>query len=387
MISFIVDGFDPWERVRALLEALAQEMPQGSEIILVASNLLDTPLELCQSYGKGLFGDSFRLIHNDEMSILAARIRAQAEAHGETFVYLSPLAEPAEGFLEKLLGALDARPDAGFAAPVLTCGYPGASGERILCHGYAVAPGRQVMPFMLAFPLEKTLRDLQVQFVHPYCLISRSPFYSWADRREHFFASHLAACEGRNAHGLSVGAVACRLDWDDFPPYYRVSRNAKSSACIDVWDLAAATGQHVQMTPYNSFVLASPVSQDRSPGLEEHFWGLLTSQNLSLAASAAIHRAPGPVKIVAQHTLYLGATTTFMQACERAREWLPENHALCQSYEEWFAKFAPLADVLYAPSNPRILDCFKGSKRLLVSAGNFLHILCCGLFGLGRRAK
>ena len=90
---------------------------------------------------------------------------------------------------------------------------------------------------------------------------------------------------------------------------------------------------------------------------------------------------------VAQRILYLGATTTFKHACERARALLPENNPLCQTYQDWFDKFRPVADLIYARQNPKIFDCFKTSKNPLIAMRNFLHIMACGLFGLGGRDK
>lgn len=387
MISFIVDGFDPWQRLRGLLDAIARERPQDYEIILVASNLLDTPPEVCQAYGLELFGDRFRLVRNDDMSILAARIRAQEQARGDMLMYLSPLGVPGAGFLEKISAAFAAKPDAAFAAPALTYLYPEGSEERILSHGYAVAPGGRLTPFMLAFPWEKNPADFQVQFVHSYCFISKGPFYSRCDKRQNFWASHLAACERNKGRGLSAGGVACRLNGEDFPLYYRVSENAESSAMVDLWELAAASGRRVEMTPYNSFVLASPADKDAPRDAEAIFWGLLSSQNLALAASAAAGPPHVSLRRVAQHILYLGAITTFKHACERARTLLPENGHLCQTYEEWLDKWGPQADLVYARPDPGILDCLTGSRDPLVAMRNFLHIMGCGLFGLGRRGR
>ena len=95
MISCIVDGFDPWEQVETLLRRIREDMIGRCEVILVASLLLDTPPEVCRSCGEEWFGNSFRMLRNDDYSIFRARLRAQELARGDTILYLSPSVVPA----------------------------------------------------------------------------------------------------------------------------------------------------------------------------------------------------------------------------------------------------------------------------------------------------
>lgn len=125
MISCIVDGFDPWEQVETLLRRIREDMIGRCEVILVASLLLDTPPEVCRSCGEEWFGNSFRMLRNDDYSIFRARLRAQELARGDTILYLSPSVVPAKGTLAGLAAALEADPSLSVCSAPLAFLFPG----------------------------------------------------------------------------------------------------------------------------------------------------------------------------------------------------------------------------------------------------------------------
>ena len=123
---------------------------------------LIAPPEVCRSCGEEWFGNSFRMLRNDDYSIFRARLRAQELARGDTILYLSPSVVPAKGTLAGLAAALEADPSLSVCSAPLAFLFPGGDTPRLLAHGFAVGKDRRLTPILQGERLEAPARSGRV---------------------------------------------------------------------------------------------------------------------------------------------------------------------------------------------------------------------------------
>ena len=400
MISFIVDGFDPWEKVYAILRRIYDaDIDDSYEIIVMSSLLLDTPRGICESAGKNLFGNRFLFVNNDSLSIVDSRCRAQELAHGETFFYISPSVLPAKKAISNLLGSLDCHSKLIFAGSPLTFSYDNMGEERILAHGYAVAPTQKLTPFLLTLPKDAAvcMVDYPVYFVAPFCFCSHGPFYTHEDKGQNSFWRHMAACTRQcrgDTKGLSVGKAPARMYDEAFPPYFR-SLCAETSLgdamnSSDLERLARIAQGGLELTPYGDFRVKSPAAcwflpQKGDTG-ERIFWSLLYWERPEFIAGASHGHPTEALRELAQTCLWKIACTSWQyirKHIAEQRNIVPhQDKELLQAYSDWFTTYEPLANIIYANDNISLFKSFINSKSFYISIKNYLYILLSGLIGL-----
>lgn len=402
MISFIVDGFDPWDKVYAILRSIHDaEILDEYEVILMASLLLDTPQKRCESAGSDLFGNCFRFINNDSLSVVEARCRAQELAHGDKFFYISPSVLPEKHTISKLLTSLDCHRELIFAGSPLTFSYNNVGEERLLAHGYAVAPAQKITPFLLTMPKYDLAseRDYPVRFVAPYCFCSRGPFYTHKDQGQNSFWRHMGACVrqgGEDIKGLSVGQAPAHLYDEAFVSYYRSwcseSKLENFVNSIDLERLANTAQGDLELTPYGEFRVKSPSAYWPLPRHgdtdEQIFWSLLYWGRPEFIAAAS-HGCPDrALRELAQICIWKISCTSWKyisQYIMAQRSVVPaQNQAILHAYSDWLTTYTPQANEIYAQDDISLLSSFVHSKDVFTSIKNYLFILRSGLFALKR---
>lgn len=384
MLSCIVDGYDPWERVRSLLDRIHEDLGAQCDVILVASLLLDTPPDSCQRYGSALFGDNFRMLRNDAYSVFHARLRAQELARGDVIFYLSPTVLPAAGTLAALAAALDSDSGATVSSAPLAFLFPGGSSPRLLAHGFAVGKDLRLTPILQgeAAAAPPALDDCCGVVPQPYCCCARGPLYASADSAGTFWQSHLAACARRAGEGLSVGGARAFLHDGAFPVYLGALTHTRAlpsplAATLDALPFP------VWLTAYGRYRAGGP---DRglpqgTETAEEVFWGLLASQRPEYLAAAASSRPAPSLGELARQTLLEIAGITWDEARRCARDYLAPHRPGWQSFAQWLAACAPYAETIYAENAPTLRHSLKRSRNLRVALANMLCIATRGLWG------
>lgn len=383
MLSCIVDGYDPWERVRSLLDRIHEDLGAQCDVILVASLLLDTPPDSCRPYGSELFGDNFRMLRNDAQSIFHARLRAQELARGDVIFYLSPAVLPAGGTLAALAAALDSDSGATVCSAPLAFLFPGGSSPRLLAHGFAVGKDLRLTPILQgeAADAPPALADCRGVVPQPYCCCARGPLYAAADSTGTFWQSHLAACARRAGEGLSVGGAHAFLHDGAFPGYLDALTHTRVPSPLA--GTLNALPLSVWLTAYGRYRAGG---HDRGlpqggETAEDIFWGLLASQRPEYLAAAASTRPAPSLGELARQTLLEIAGITWDEARRCARDYLAPHRPGWQSFAQWLAGCAPYAETIYAENAPTLRHSLKRSRNLRVALENMLCIATRGLWG------
>ena len=384
MISCMVDGFDPWEQVETLLRRIREDMIGRCEVILVASLLLDTPPEVCRSCGEEWFGNSFRMLRNDDYSIFRARLRAQELARGDTILYLSPSVVPAKGTLAGLAAALEADPSLSVCSAPLAFLFPGGDTPRLLAHGFAVGKDRRLTPILQGERLEAPVVRAGCRNVvpQPYCCCSRGPLYTVSDNGGSFWQGHLAACSRIAGGALSVGGAVAFLHDSAFPVYMEAVRHTRVARPLLNAGMESMPFS-VSLTAYGRYRVGKPVA-DLPQGAqteEQVFWGLLSSQRPEYIAAASSARPARPLGELARATLMEIAGIRWEEARDCAGEYLAPALPGWQSFSQWLAEWEPRAEALYARQEPSFRRSLKESRNLAVGLENMVGIVARGLWG------
>lgn len=389
MISFIVDGYDPWERVKSLLDHIHADMPVPCDVILISSLLLETAPEVCRRYGASLFGDNFRLVGNDDYSIYRARLRGQELARGNIFFYLSPLTEPAPGALACMARELEEDPGVAVTSSPLAFIFPGGTGARLLAHGFVTGKDRRLTPVLQGTPLGTAAAGATLSHIvpQPYCFCSRGPFYTPQDASANFWGCHLGAC-ARRANGgntVSLGKAVSFLHDEAFSVYIVALAHARPPE-----PLPAASPERlplpVALTAYGRYRVGTPLPcpPQSSETAEEIFWGLFATQRPEYIASASRALPQRPLGDLARQTLLEIAGVTWEAARAAAEEYLAPPRPGWQTVADWLAAYAPLADTIYAQENPSFWQSLKKGKNPAMALVNLTGAVARGLWGRPR---
>lgn len=386
MISYIVDGFDPWQNVEELLKSIADETREPYEILLVASRILDVQLYECKKKGRAIAGEAFHFIPSDEFSIARSRLAAQARAKGDEFVYLSPVVHLPAGVIANLLEArrvYDANP---VISPLLAFTFPDGSQKRVLAHGFAISPDGDIIPLLEGNLLDSNIvsKNLQSVYSNPWCFYSRRPFYTQADFRGIFRQFHVAACVRNGTEGMSIGSAAVFLRPDNFFMYLKHVLVSKYDFAATLKQAAAKNGLQISMNACGKLrtdlVRQASLchSEDDS---ESIFWDLLHDPLPEKIASALNAVRNKPLPDLAGFFLMQFAGITWKDALDKARKYLPQNNPAWQSPDLWQVLYQPLSDSIYAVEQPDIWKAIKNAKSVGAVLNNLKLIVSSVIFG------
>ena len=404
MISFIVDCFDPWERVHALLQCIYEsEIEDDYEILLMSSLLLDTPQEIAECAGEKLFGERFSFIKNDSLSVFAARCRAQELAQGEIFFYLSPSILPEKETIATLISILKQNTNNIFAASSLSFAYHERGEKRMLAHGFAVAPTQKLTPLLLTAPMDAAacMCDYPVRFAPPFCFCSHGAFYIQSDKCKTFLGSHICACIRQGAgdvKGISIGKASSCMYSEAFPAYfkslYEEMSNPINNILTDLSDLAFLAHGEVELTPYADFRVTNsaaiwPLPQEGDTS-EHIFWSLLYWERPEFIAAASRSQCTDALKALAQICLWKIASTPWEHLrnyiCEQ-QNMLKQQNKNYQVFIDWFSKYESIKDTLYTNNDTSLIKSIMKSKSFFISLTNCFYIIFSGLLGLKKLEK
>lgn len=379
MISFIIDGYDPWTNILPLLEQIRLEITEPYEVILATSLLLDTPLEECEAKGKALFGDAFYLFATDNTGVFETRIEAQTQAKGETFFYLSPVVRPERGALNILTHALDKGSNKScFSAP-LTYLYPNGSCEKVLAHGYGSGEDGALISLFTGQKLNCLPKRTENIIPMPHAFSSNGPFYDADDMIGNFWQSHLHACARNKKQCASLASAPCRLLSDLFYSYYERLEFARYPEASTVEDIASRNNIPIALTAYGEY-LAGARREDKTTqqSPEDIFWALLTNPTPALVADACRYEMEKPLAGLARKTLLKMASTTWVEANNKARQRL-KPYRNWQTYHEWLGLHKADKDTAYAVNSPNWRQIFKSPKFAAQMLRNMATVFTKGL--------
>lgn len=386
MISFIIDGYDPWTNVEKLLERISLEIAEPCQVILMASFLLDVPAEVCASRGKELFGASFSLLGTDDISVFRARIRAQQEAGGDIFVYLSPAALPDEGTITNLVSGLRSSGCPCVSAS-LSFRYSGVGTERFLACGYALGHDGRLVPALTGCNVRMfdNTAFFDALFPSPYCFCSSGPFYAIEDEGANFWQSHINAAEKAGSQSRCAAGFCACMHPESFSPYHAVISRLFTGR-ENVREAASENGFSFVLSPYGRGLL-SPCREwhDASAGMSEEsiFWSMLVTQLPEFIAAASRMDGGEPLRFLARETLMEMSSMTWSMAREKAQHLLGRPVPGGQSFGEWEKICEPLSGEIYAAAEPSFREAIKNAAGLKTVLSNLACILRRGL--LGRR--
>lgn len=384
MISFIIDGFDPWENVEKLLELVHEEISEDYEVILISSFLLDTPFDICNDKGKELFGRAFTFIRNDSASLFHARLRAQEAASGNRFVYLSPLVLPQRGCLANLLSHLSRRTEFScFYPPLFFACRSGA--ERFLACGYAVSEDGQLVPALMG---RKELVAKESFFdglsPAPYCFCSNGPFYAKEDLRENFWRTHIEASEKFKSRCVAFDSQGITLYPEAFSFYYQAV-SQKFTGKERLRDVSARNKFSVWLSPYARFRMSCSCGDGDAPAgaicEDDIFWKLLVNQLPEFIAEASRGNPAPSLRFLAHETLLEISSKTWSRTRNKASHLLENPATGWQTFVEWLNRWEPESGHIYASETPSLRQAMKESSNLPVAVSNLFHIVKNGLFG------
>lgn len=382
MISFIIDGFDPWSNILPLLEQIRSEIQQPYEVILATSLLLDTPLKECQAKGEELLGNSFCLLATDNTQVFETRLEAQAQARGDTFFYLSPVVRPKTGTL-KILAQSGKTQSAIFcqSAPI-TFLYPSGISERILAHGYGSDDEGALVPLYAGQKPDMLPGNAEQVIPLPFCFCSKEPFYKMEDRTGNFWQAHLAACSRKLQHCASVANAPCALNPGAFASYQERIDLARYPQASTIEHIATDNGISLALNAYGDFRTGTNVADKTTPQSEEAiFWELLHNPSPEMIARASAGEMEEPLAWLARATLRKIASSTW-EICEgKARRRLCPSRPGWQKYDEWLSLHQLFRNTAYASISPDWRQICTKPASIPQMARNLATVLTRGLFG------
>ena len=398
MISFIVDCFDPWENVYALLKAINEsEIDDDYEIILMSSLLLDTQQEVAERFGNELFNNNFRLINNDSMSIISARCRAQELSNGEFFFYLSPLVIPKIDTIKILFNTIKKSKSINFVSSSLVFRYDKFSDERILAHGFGVSPFHKLMPILMTeySNINISIKSYPVHIPNPYCFCTNIPFYNYYDCQGTFWQRHILACKWKyldGIKGISIGIAASRLYLESFPTYYKQLTDVNTvDMDTDCEEIAKSTMNGLQLTPYADFrfkTTSSSVAPQESNSVSHIFWGLLYWESPEYVAAACRKLNTEALRVLAQVCLWkianISEDSVKKSICELRNSTTPKDTETLKAINDWLSMHKFFYEKIYLKDFKLSLKNFLFSKNIFISLKNYLYLITSGLLGMKR---
>ena len=382
VISFIIDGYDPWENILPLLEQIKLEIAGQCEVILATSLLLDTPLAECEAKGKALFGDDFYLFATDNTGVFETRLEAQAQAKGDTFFYLSTVIKPVSGALNILAQGLNKESGIFCLSAPLTYLYPNGSHEKVLANGYGSAENGVIVSLFTGQNPDCLQGKTKNIIPMPFAFCSKGPFYNSDDMAGSFWQSHLQACARNKNQCASLAGAPCRLHPDIFPSYYERLEIARYPENATIETVASCSKLPIAMSSYGDY-LAGAMLEDKAnqQSQENTFWALLTNPSPELVAQACEHEMAGPLAILARKTLLKMASTTWDEARNKAKQRL-KPYPGWQTYNEWLDLHKAGKDRAYAINSPDWRQIFKSPKSAILMLRNTATVFAKGLFRL-----
>lgn len=381
MISFIIDGYDPWANIFPLLKQIRQEVTEPCEVILSTSLLLDTPLAECEDKGKALFGDAFYLFVTDNTGVFETRIEAQAQVKGDTLFYLSPVIRPERGALNILAqGLLNKEPNLSCLSAPLTYLYPNGSCEKVLAHGYGSGEDGTLISLFTGQKLDNLPERTENIIPMPFAFCSRGPFYNTDDMVGSFWQSHLQACARNNRQCASLAGPPCRLHPDIFSSYYERLGVAGYPEKATIEIVACRSKIPIALTGYGDYLAGAKIEDKAKPQSQEDiFWALLTNPSPDLVAEACKHGIEEPLAELARKTLLKMASTTWDEASNKVKQRL-KPYPDWQTYNEWLDLHKPDKDTAYAIKSPDWRQIFNSPKSVMIMLRNIATIFAKGLF-------
>lgn len=380
VISFIIDGYDPWENILPLLEQIKLEIAGQCEVILATSLLLDTPLAECEAKGKALFGDDFYLFATDNTGVFETRLEAQAQAKGDTFFYLSPVIKPGSGALNILAQGLNKESGIFCLSAPLTYLYPNGSHEKVLANGYGSAENGVIVSLFTGQNPDCLQGKTKNIIPMPFAFCSKGPFYNSDDMVGSFWQSHLQACARNKNHCASMSKAPCRLNSKIFSSYHERLGAARYSGAATIEAVAACNRIPVAMSAYGDYLAGARMEDKPLPQSQEDiFWALLTNPSPAFVANACEHKMEEPLAVLARKTLLKMASTSWDEANNKAKRYL-KPYPGWQTYNEWHSLYKPLKDTAYAVNSPDWRQIFKNPKSAMQILGNTAMVFAKGLF-------
>lgn len=399
MISFIVEGFDPWKHVYALLEQIVivgQKIQEEYEVILLSSFLLDISYDECVKIGTALFGKRFYIVCDDSLSLFDARCVAQERAHGNIFCYLSPQIKLENDCLEQILEVLKKEPELDCVCPCLSFKFYSDSEPRVLSFGYGETPEGSISPLILgAFLNAINFQHIRVSIFHPYCFCSRKPFYLPEDDGKTSFERHVAAClRNRNA-GMNAAALRAEVNLRHryFALYLRLLSQIKidyRKNSLDFLALANSLEIDVILTPYFDFLMTEQ-SYHKAPwqvaldagDADSIFWALLLWRRPELIAGASrVHVPSEPLMELVTFCLWKAATFLHADCCQHARymeSFFSEDPLITSLYRSWIDSYA--GDVLLFPHEDiSVWTAFWKTRHKFLAIKNICVTVLSGIF-------
>lgn len=399
MISFIVEGFDPWKHVHDLLETIARairELQEDYEVIFISSFLLEISQEECVRICSSLFGDNCKIVYDTSLNLFHARCMAQEIANGDMFCYLSPSIEISLDSLKGMLAEILLDPDKSCVSPCLLFQFSQDASPRVLSAGYGETPEGSLCSVMLGTRCEEVAqwRYIRTGIFPSYCFCSRVPFYLPEDAGKTSFERHVAAClrNRDKAWAIILGNVTVSLRHRYFPMYLRLCSSIKMDFfrnSFDFLSLAELLGRNVTIGPYFDFIMEKSCRgewKDIPEGekADAVFWEMLRWGSPDLIAAAS-HL---PVKnkaltALAEFSLWRASSLVYEAGVAHVRERMRQfaNDSSVQSlYRAWLDSYGDKT-AFFAIEYVSLWESFWKSKYKLRALKIWIFAILAGLVG------
>ena len=398
MISFIVEGFDPWEYVHELLEAIAlvvSELQEDYEVIFISSFLLEISQEECVKICSSLFGKNFEIFCDTSLNLFNARCMAQEMASGDVFCYLSPSIEISPDSLKEILAEITRVPDKRCLCPCLLFQLSQDVSPRVLSAGYGETPEGSLCSVMVGARCEEVAqwRHIPTGIFPSYCFCSRIPFYRPEDAGKTSFERHVAAClRNRPQNGAIVlGNVTVSLRERYFPMYLRLYSSIKVDflrSSFDFLSLAELLERNVTIGPYFDFVMDKPCHCEWKFGSEIEmadavFWEILRWGSPDLIAAAShLSVKNKSLMALADFSLWRASSLLYEAAISHVQERIRQfaNDVSVQAlYRVWLETYKD--NSFFAVEHVSLLKSFWKSKYKLRALKSLFSTIAAGLVG------
>ncbi|EGJ51982.1 glycosyltransferase family 2 protein [Desulfocurvibacter africanus] len=139
--SVIIPVFNKWELTSACLESLAAHSPGDIEVIVVDNGSTDETRSACGPFGRNLFGNRFRVLHQERNLNFAPACNIGARAaQGMYLLFLNNDTLVTPGWLSPLQDSFRRYPKLGAVGPLLLYPAVGALRDRVQHLGICFEP-------------------------------------------------------------------------------------------------------------------------------------------------------------------------------------------------------------------------------------------------------
>ena len=398
MISFIVEGFDPWDYVQELLEAIAfaiTELQEEYEVILISSFLLDISQEEYVNICTSFFGDNFQIVCDTALNLFSARCIAQERTRGDIFCYLSPSIKLSSESLKAMLAELKRVPDRACICPCLLFQFSQDVSPRVLSAGYGETPEGRVSSVLLGASYEEVAqwRYIRTGIFHPYCFCSRIPFYLPEDIGKTSFERHVAACLRNRQKGSTIilGNVAVSLRHRFFSMYLRLCSSIKVDFLrndFDFLSLAESLERNVAIGPYFDFVMEKSCqcqwkSVHETEEADVVFWEMLRWGRLDLIAAASHLPVNNALITLSKFSLWRASSILYEAAILHAQERIRQfsnDISVKLLYQAWLNTYEK-KNSFFAIEHVSLWMSFLHSKYKLKALKTWIFSIVSGLVG------